>query len=169
MGVPWVRYFDMPHDQGAPEEGKMMPVTNPVKSCYDKPKGGLWTSPVESEYAWVDWCKDERTGWLNGSWVLVPSDGVNLLRVDDEADLDAAFARYPLEWDRGHGYIDRNLNFEAMAQDYDGFWLTADGHWATRMRVDKPIDTIATYTWDCETVFWFRWCFESVHAEAALV
>lgn len=163
--VGFVRYFDMPNDQGPPLAEKMLPVVNPAVSRYDKPKGGLWTSPVESEYAWVDWCRDEQMSWLNESWILVPRPDVRLLRIDSAADLDAAFARYPLEF-RRRGYVDQNLDFEAMSLDYDGLWLTAAGHFATRLRMDAPIDAISTYAWDCETVFWFRWCFEEVYAES---
>lgn len=160
-----VRYFDMPRDEGPPVAEKMLPVTNPELSRYDKPKGGLWTSPVESEYGWVHWCNDEMPHWLNKSWILVPRADVRLLRVDSAADLDAAFARYPIEGERT-GHLERNLDFERMSLDFDGFWLTTDGHFATRLRMDAHYDAISTYVWDCETVFWFRWCFEEVHAEA---
>jgi len=32
---------------------------NPVLNSYIKPTGGLWTSPIDSEFGWKDWCTAE--------------------------------------------------------------------------------------------------------------
>ena len=35
---------------------KFVPIQN--QECRNKPSGGFWGSPVDSEYGWKDWCKD---------------------------------------------------------------------------------------------------------------
>lgn len=42
-------------------------VSVPRHAINGKPDRGLWASPVDSEYGWVDWCKDEgcKPGWVS--------------------------------------------------------------------------------------------------------
>ncbi len=45
------------------------------------------------------------------------------------------------------------LDFEKLARDFDGIWLTAEGQWDTRMTSPN------LYGWDVECVLFFRWVF----------
>lgn len=38
------------------DKEKIMPIRN--RECFNKPYGGLWASPVDSEYGWKAWCED---------------------------------------------------------------------------------------------------------------
>jgi len=39
---------------------KFKPISD--VSFGNKPTGGLWTSPVDSEYGWREWCEQESFG-----------------------------------------------------------------------------------------------------------
>lgn len=51
------------------------------------------------------------------------------------------------------------LDFERLSRDYDGIWLTEEG-W-----LDVRFDIYHEYnldSWSCESILWFKWCFEKV-------
>jgi hypothetical protein len=153
MKVVW---YGHRHSQVGPSEEMMEPV-GPQEHL--KPTGGLWTSPHDSVYGWKEWCQAERMDWLGHRWLLDVKPDVKLLVIDSMDDLDAAWERYPHE---GPSYIGRTLDFEAIAKEYDGVWLTADGQWKTR---HPPLGSgwlLGFYGWDCETIWWTRWSFTKV-------
>jgi hypothetical protein len=120
---------------------KVMPVKN---GKWVKPKiGGLWTSPIDSIFGWKDWNQTEQFAECDdrNSFTLRLSDNAKILIIDSLEDLLQA----PL--------IDceclRNkfLDFEKIATEYDGIWLTEQGQRKTRL--SRPANL---YGWDCETV-----------------
>ena len=42
------------------DKEKFMPIQN--QECWNKPRGGFWASPVESELGWKSWCEDNDFG-----------------------------------------------------------------------------------------------------------
>ncbi|MCK9429605.1 MAG: hypothetical protein M0R17_06335 [Candidatus Omnitrophica bacterium] len=40
-----------------------LPIQNRLYFC--KPKGGLWTSPINSNWGWKDWCTSENFSECN--------------------------------------------------------------------------------------------------------
>jgi len=161
--VKRVVYWTNLPGEPAPARELLQPVTNrEVVSSYNKPHGGLWTSPEDSTYPWEKWCRDEELGWLVDRYVLTITGEPNLLLIDSYSDLQkvASWAGRSRYWGPGGQYTDRDLDYELLAETYDGLWLTAEGHFDSRLRLDRsPVD-LNTYSWDCETVLWFRWCFE---------
>ncbi len=158
----WVRYYD--RDQsGAPSADRRLPVTNDEATAITvKPSGGFWTSPVDAEYGWEHWCRDNELSWLGQPYRLRVSGTPTLVVVDSVGDLDELSARYPLR--RSLGRFEYSaIDFEALARDVDGLWLTTRGHFESRMRSD--LGRVNTYAWDCETVLWFRWTFDRVKEE----
>ena len=99
--------------------------------------GGLWTSPIDSNWSWKDFCDVEhvRTISENNSFELILNDDANILVIDELKDLLNA----PL--------INNNLNFELISNTYDAIWLTENGQSATRW--SHPC---SLYGWDVETV-----------------
>ena len=149
--------------------GATNPIPNPelvqsieLRSPYvNKPSGGFWTSPLGSEYGWEHWCRDNELEWLGDPWHLTVAGTPRVLVIDSAADLDAAFERWPhvSEWGDERRWTDRGLDWTKIAEEYDAVWLTERGHFDSRLR---GIDAPSTYSWDCETVLWFRWCFDRV-------
>lgn len=107
-----------------------------------KPRGGLWCSPVDSEWGWSDWCKAEE--FARGSLkkhFYVEFNGT-LLVIDSVADLD----QFPWIEDQGMHFI----TFQAMCCDgfaFDAIHLTIRGEQETRLT--RPW---SLYGWDCECV-----------------
>jgi len=111
-----------------------------------KPLGGLWTSPVDSDWGWVDWCKAEEYGLSHLCRHFDVRFKGKLLTVDSEADLDL------LPWrDVCPGINQQVPDFEAIvAEGYQGMHLTVDGQHATRTTWPRTL-----YGWDCESVLIF--------------
>lgn len=139
-------------------------LLRPVKNAKDsagiimKPEtGGLWTSPQDSQWSWQHWVRREGLRWLGDRYLLTVEPGVDLLVVDSKEDFDRLWERYPLESVRDY----RILDWESMAKEHDGLWVTERGFWANRYRWDTGW-MLGLSGWDCETVLWFRWAFTSV-------
>jgi hypothetical protein len=110
-----------------------------------KPRGGLWTSPVNSDFGWADWCKSEdfRTHALKDYFDL-DFQG-ELLVIDSEADLEK------IPWvDLGElTYFP--IFMPLVLCGIDGLHLTWKGQRETRFSRPKNL-----YGWDCETVLVFN-------------
>lgn len=104
----------------------------------NKPKGGLWTSPVDSEYGWCDWSKDNEYGDLSSHFDL-DFEGT-VFEIDSVEDMN------DLPWiEQGNMHF---VSFEPLVfMGYDAIHLTAKGEQETRLIYPKDL-----YGWDCETV-----------------
>lgn len=115
---------------------------NPIKNGqYTKPlKGGLWASPVDSEWGWVDWCKAKNFGDLSSVFEIEIDGNANILKIDSFQNAKK------LAWisEKGFGTID----FETMAKEgIDAIWLTEKGERETRYSLEYNMNG-----WDCECV-----------------
>lgn len=111
-----------------------------IENDWFKPKGGLWTSPINSNYGWSDWCKQNnfRSCDLRNSFTISLNDDAKILMIDSRNDL----INLPIinKW---VSYPD----FELLAQEFDAIKLTIKGEAETRFT--KPL---SLYGWDCESV-----------------
>ena len=117
------------------EKEKFIPIRN---ADFLKPKGGLWASPVDSEYGWCDWCKEEDFGNLETNFQF-EFDG-NILVIDSLPDLKEIL------WLDYKSYFPLPDFETILAIGYDGIFLTEKGQRDTRF--SKP----SLYEWDCECV-----------------
>lgn len=157
----WVARPDRPWDP------KLWRDPSPWKPDQIKPLGGLWSSPIGPDglTAWQRWCElDEYDGdWGTRLARITPAPEARVVVVDSHADLTAAIARYVSKRPEvSDPLLERLLwtkfaaiDFAEMAKDFDAFWLTRAGEYATRFN--------GLYGWDCETVFWLRPTFEVDH------
>lgn len=116
-----------------------------VNSRWVKPNGGLWTSPMGSEYGWEKWCRSEefRIENLSKSFALRVRPESKILIIDTLEDL----LKLP-RLEKGEGFYGRMyLDFEIISNKFDAVWLTVKGQWETRH--SQPMNL---YGWDCETV-----------------
>ena len=112
--------------------------------AFVKPKGGLWASPVDSNYGWKEWCQQEEfhTGSLK-HWFVFEFTG-RIMTIDTEADLKKMCFRSLPEIP----YLQMQFpDFEELAKKTDAIYLTEAGQWKTRLLMGPNL-----YGWDCECV-----------------
>jgi len=119
---------------------------NDIINCHFKPKGGLWTSPIDSKYGWKNWCQDNEFGDLSEYFELEIS-GV-ICTINSVYDLQKLpILRNKEFWP--YNYID----FQLMKRNgIDAIHLTEKGERTTRFTMWDDCD-VSLYGWDCETVF----------------
>jgi hypothetical protein len=106
----------------------------------NKPCGGLWTSPIDSEYGWKDWSGANDYGDLSEHFVVKFSG--SMIIIDSYKDM----LEMPWVNHSGRDFI----SFQAYCPgyfEYDAIHLTAKGEEETRFSHPKDL-----YGWDCETV-----------------
>lgn len=159
-----------------PDPERFEPVGGNRIEC--KPYGGLWTSSqqrVECGWTgevypsdWLRWCYTES--WIGGTevWRLMPEQDLEVVEVDGLDDLRVVMDRFGqreeiishYEGDEPvyAGLSAKNLiDFETMAEQFDGMRVTVDGQAETRITESGEPDL---YGWDSESVLWFRFAFE---------
>lgn len=130
----------------------IMPVKNArysLKPAY----GGLWTSPIDSDYTWQKWCINESFSLdkLKKSFRLNISVD-NLLVIDSIRDFEECIVKNAArKTNIGGGTVLLSIDYEALSQRYDGIWLTGKGLIETRR-----IQPLGLFSWDCETVLLFN-------------
>jgi hypothetical protein len=104
-----------------------------------KPSGGLWTSPIDSEWGWKDWCKSNEWGDLSSSFRLRFTGRVYVI---DSMDAAKQLPWRKPSWSSHVAWPD----YESIV-GIDAIYMTLEGEEATRY--DEP----SLYGWDCETVW----------------
>lgn len=119
---------------------------NPIRnrSHWNKPSGGLWTSPIASTDGWLNWCEDNHfsTGDNSKSFVLELNNPkiftINSPYIDD---------KYLVEGDKPILDFMKYLNYEMIVDEgYDVIHLT------TSALYDGASIMSPFYGWDCETI-----------------
>jgi hypothetical protein len=119
-----------------------------------KPRGGLWSSPVDSEWGWKQWCESEGYSQVEKGteFRFKLKEGSKVYRIDSIGDLLSVPYRltdpYTL---RLWGPV---IDFEKMAEQYDAIHLTVGGERVTRYS-DYEFG-MSLYGWDCETLLILR-------------
>lgn len=119
------------------QPSKIKPIEN--EGCV-KPKGGLWTSPINSNWGWKDWCESENFRDCNeaNSFKLKFKPDAKIIIIDSLKDL-LGLPKY--------NYHEKQYpDFELLATMCDAIWLTEKGQNETHL--SHP----SLYGWDCESV-----------------
>lgn len=127
-------------------------IKNSEKRYYlNKPEGGLWTSPIDSEYGWREFLREGNLGSggkrLEHYVLFKLKDSIKrkLFIVNSEEDV-LLLPRIMI-----NNYI--LVDFERLANmGYSGLWLTWKGQVETRYTRPAGIEF---YGWDVETVLLF--------------
>jgi len=145
----------------------IMPVANSEEAAIVKKPARrtcLWTSSWREETqdsAWVEWCQgnDFRKPYNLDWYLLTPEADAKLYVIDSLADLHELLHAYP--WDqpkwREYGFSRTAIDFEKLALEHDGIWLTEQGNEETHLGYPDDLNA-----WDCECVLWFKWRFTEV-------
>ncbi len=114
----------------------------PIQNDFIKPIGGLWASPVNSEYGWIDWCKTEIFNYKSGKGLGINFSffySGNIFVIDSLADV------VEMPWQKN---IIMTPDFEKMViNGIDAIFLTEKGQIETRLSYPYSL-----YGWDCECV-----------------
>lgn len=108
-----------------------------------KPQGGLWCSPLDSAYGWIDWCRDESFDDIDHKQrVIFDIDMTKFLAIDNVEDMENK-----LPWYLFHDMFPA-IDFEELIQQgTEGIHLTEKGLIDTRW---SSLHSLSG--WDCETV-----------------
>lgn len=115
----------------------------------NKPNGGLWTSPLNSEFGWITWCKVNDFNfeeYSSKSFTLELSDDARIFiinSIDDLKKLPTFISKIG-----GINYI--TIDYEKLSKYYDAIYLTIKGEQETSWL--ENFDELSLYGWDCETV-----------------
>ena len=111
-----------------------------------KPSGGLWTSPVKSNWGWKDWCLAENFRICDGSnsFRLRFKETSKILVIDSLRDLEM-LPKSKLAYSKR--FSKEYPDFEVLTKECDAIWLTERGQRETHL--SHPL---SLYGWDCESV-----------------
>lgn len=121
-------------------------IVKPIKNRFfiNKPHGGLWTSPINSNFGWKDLCEtvNFEDCKKEESFLLKLHDYANILIINSFEDLVKLPTNKKISFP-----LYSCLDFEKISEQYDAIWLTEKGENETRF--SEPINL---YHWDCESV-----------------
>ncbi len=122
------------------------PIRPVVNGKITKPRGGLWTSPVYSDWSWKHWCREENFRKIDESvsFKLGFKLEAKILIINSIKDLEVLPKRKDIAFELA-------VDFEKLAKKYDGIWLTEVGEKATRFS-----ESLDLWGWDVETVLIFN-------------
>ncbi len=145
----------------------LIPVENDPEGFFrQKPTGGFWTSSwreLTQDSDWVEWCRGENFGAPNEKhwFLLTPHPDCKIYTINSLKDFKRCLIEYgdpvPLAQKYPSFAEKRVINFEKVAQEFDGLHLTEKGNGETHLSYPNDLNG-----WDCESTLWFRWCFASV-------
>jgi hypothetical protein len=130
---------------------KFKPIRN--NHIWAKPIGGLWTSPVDSEWGWKDWCKVEEFREIEeaNSFTISLKPSARLYVIDSVQSFLSISEP---------GNYNRIVDWERLACRYDGVWLTCKGLNATK---DSML-CLTMWGWDVESILIFNPnCIQTCH------
>lgn len=125
-------------------------IQNRYPVSINKPLGGLWGSPKDSEWGWKDWCEAEdfrKNEGLDVSTTFTLTDTAEILVLNSRKAYDSlpdCFKRY---YTSPYGYYLENLDFETISREYDAILLTYSG----LCELGNDFD-LGFNTWDCESI-----------------
>lgn len=127
--------------------GRFEPISN--KSMFPKPRGGLWASPIDAPFGWLDWCEENDFNtehYMSCGFEFSLRDGSKVLDIsvpEKVANLDPGyFVKRPSLEVEGLCFPETvYLDYERIAEDFDAILFELNG-WSY----------YAFYGWDCDTL-----------------
>jgi hypothetical protein len=121
----------------------------------NKPRGGLWGSPVNSEFGWIDWCNSEDftnsdTPKLSFKWKF--TEDAKILKIDSKEDYLKALKKFKVQTQSPYfDSRDEHLDWWRVSCYYDGFHLSYKGFRELKNNFSWGISS-----WDCESIVAFK-------------
>ncbi len=121
------------------EWDKFNPITNNTP-WGNKPKGGLWCSPIDSDYGWKQWGEENEFGDFSTQFEFDLQG--KILQIDSMEDMLNKLIWNSLDFQ----FL--TIDFEKIVKEFDAVHLTVKGLAATRnARFEQSL-----YGWDCESI-----------------
>lgn len=138
------------------DASKFNPIENSPYFC--KPKGGLWSSPINSEWGWRQWVESEMPQWMEQKYGLTQfrftlKPGAKIYTVDSVVDLLMIPHKIKMPGIFSSCFGDL-IDFEAMAKEFDAILLTEAGE--SQTRYSEHDFGMSLYGWDCESLLVLR-------------
>lgn len=115
-----------------------------------KPVGGIWASPIDAEYGWIDWNETEQFAECNldNAFGFTLSDGARVLQITSHGQLMQIAEEYEAYIPFGMRDIAKMtgsviLDFEELAEDYDAIEVSISS--------DRQLYH-DLYGWDCDSI-----------------
>lgn len=112
----------------------------------NKPLGGLWASPLNSDNSWGEWCSDNsfRLDTLSKHFIFKLNKNSNIYVIDDINDL--------IEISTITNIIgQKSINIPYLVQNYDGVFVTSKAsHKLRQTPYDMNLNDL--YSWDVESI-----------------
>ena len=128
-----------------------------IRNCsgLNKPNGGLWGSPENSEYGWIDWCDSEgfkKNGGIEVYFKWRFKDTAKILKINSKEDYLKILETYQKKIE--NPYLPTTYQFidwKELSKTYDGFHLTYNGFCELRRNIYWGFNS-----WDCESIIAFN-------------
>lgn len=129
---------------------------------WNKPSGGIWASPLNSNHSWRKFCLDENfnIGTLKKHILFKINPNSKIYTINSYLDL-IKLKKYWI-YDKNRIFNEVMIDYEKMMKDgYDGIYLTEDGEHDTRFSPYGRYDCsmggkLDLYGWDCESIVIFN-------------
>ena len=151
--IVWVSYGADHYD---PAKFKPIDYTEPRAVLNNKPWGGLWACPENSEYGWKEWCQNEDfyTESLEHSFRFKLAPSAKIYVIDNEQDLINISTSLRLAYLVGQGYY--IIDFERLLNEgYDGIYVTDNGVWLKWYHGPEH-NIVGLSSWDVESICVFH-------------
>lgn len=130
MGTKYIHYGSNAYDPDKFEE----PINQPH---FNKPDGGLWASPVDTDCGWKQFCESNNfsSGPMDQWFTFELDPAANVYEIQCKADVD----RMP---HKKHDWMIREIDFEDMLLD----------GWDAVLFHANQETKIALWGWDCDSL-----------------
>lgn len=123
------------------------PITN--NNYFNKPDGGLWASPVISDFGWKEWCESNsfRLDKLLEHFVFALKPDANVLVIQSNTALTMLdFMGYCIDYSKKY---DLPLRPDEYYLDFEK--LLSDGYDAVQVFINNETYW-SMYGWDCDSI-----------------
>lgn len=141
-------------------------MMNPIKNEWHKPKGntGLWASPADAEWGWLEWCEAEhyQTGPLDKFFRFTIRDQDRVFYVHDKQSTEELIRKYYIQkspFDEHDAesicaMIDKTLFTPAITLDFEA--MERDGWVGLEINLSEYRQLYwLLYGWDCDSIIVF--------------
>jgi hypothetical protein len=125
------------------DDSKFKPISN-YNSLINKPKGGFWASPVNTNWGWKEWCESEEfyTDRLKIYFKFTLVNGSKVFHIRTPKDVPKLpFGKKP---ESELGWMDWYYNWEKIAEKYDAVELHLSNNYMYFHDV--------FYSWDVDSI-----------------
>lgn len=138
------------------EKKKFKKIKN--RTFFNKPRGGLWASPLHSKKSWREWCLEENFNIsdLDKYCMFRLKKDSKIYTITNGNDLESCPKTIKYEITPTH--INKFIDFEGLRKmGYDGIFASAIGVCITSAPSYYAYESMDLYGWDVESLLLFNY------------